>query len=69
MTIQVKDFKSDYHLFGNKGNVWNNTSHIYKSGTGNLCGTPALSSNWAVIEGIKEAGCEMCCMIYKENNK
>ena len=46
----VKDLKVGYSIFGNKGNVWNNTAHIYKFDTGNLCGTPALSSNHARLE-------------------
>ena len=47
--MKVKDLKPNYYIFGNKGNVWNNTAHIYKAGEGNLCGTPALSNNWARI--------------------
>lgn len=38
--INKADLKPGYMIFGNKGNVWSNTAHIYKSGTGNLCGTP-----------------------------
>ena len=40
--IQKKDLKPNYSIFGGKGNVWSNTAHIYQSGNGNLCGTPAL---------------------------
>lgn len=64
MTIQVKDFQPGYSIFGNKGNIWGNTAHIYKNGEGNLCGTPALSNNWAKIYNIGEAGCEKCCEKY-----
>lgn len=69
--IHTTDLEKDYSLFGNKGNVWNNTVHIYKQGEGNLCGTPALSTNWARIEGIKVAGCEACLKNYvnKQTNK
>ena len=45
--IKKEQLKSGYSIFGNKGNVWSNTAHIYQSGNGNLCGTPALSSNHA----------------------
>jgi hypothetical protein len=57
---KVKDLGANYSIFGNKGNVWTGTSHAYKSGHGNLCGTPALSTNWARIEGIEEVGCPQC---------
>ena len=67
--IHQKDLEPNYSLFGNKGSVWSNTAHIYKSGEGNLCGTPALSTNWVRIEGIEEAGCPECLDIYKKNLK
>ena len=67
--INKKDLKPSYSLFGNKGNVWSNTAHIYKSGTGNLCGTPALSSNHVMLEGVEVAGCEKCISQYKEEVK
>ena len=54
-------------IFGNKGNVWGKTSHIYEAGKGNLCGTPALSSNHAQLEGVTEAGCEECIKIFNQN--
>ena len=63
--MNIKDLKSGYSIYGNKGNVWNNTAHIYKSGTGNLCGTPALASNWAKIENIEHIGCSGCLEQYK----
>jgi hypothetical protein len=62
--INKADFKPGYMIFGNKGNVWSNTAHIYKSGTGNLCGTPALSTNHARLEGVEVAGCPKCNEIY-----
>ena len=61
--MNIKDLKSGYYIYGNKGNVWSNTAHIYKNGTGNLCGTPALSSNHAAMSGIEEVGCEECLKI------
>jgi hypothetical protein len=67
--INKKDLKPNYSLFGNKGNVWSNTAHIYQSGKGNLCGTPALSTNHIELQGIDVAGCEKCCNIYKQENK
>ena len=66
--IKVTDLKNDYYVYGNKGNVWNDTSHIYKSGTGNLCGTPSLSSNWSQIENVSHVGCPKCIELYNQNN-
>jgi hypothetical protein len=64
--MKVTDLKPNYSIFGGKGNVWNNTAHIYKSGEGNLCGTPALSSNWARIENVEHIGCPTCLEKYKK---
>jgi hypothetical protein len=64
--VNVSDLKPGYMVFGNKGNVWNDTSHIYKSGEGNMCGTPALSTNWARIEEVKTIGCPGCLARYKD---
>lgn len=61
----VNELKPNYSIFGNKGNVWSNTAHIYESGKGILCGTPALSTNWARIEEVKEIGCPKCLEKYK----
>ena len=58
--INIKDLDKSFMIFGNKGNVWSNTAHAYKSGVGNLCGTPALSSNHAAMSGIEEVGCVEC---------
>jgi len=58
--INIKELGNSFMIFGNKGNVWSDTAHAYKSGVGNLCGTPALSSNHARIEGIEEVGCVEC---------
>jgi len=66
--MKTTELKQGYSIFGNKGNVWNNTAHIYKSGTGNLCGTPALSSNWARIENVEHIGCEKCLEIYNKQD-
>jgi hypothetical protein len=63
--VNVADLKPGYMVFGNKGNVWTDTAHIYKSGEGNLCGTPALSTNWARIEEVKTIGCSECLARYK----
>ena len=62
--VNVADLKPGHMIFGNKGNVWNDTAHIYKSGEGNLCGTPALSTNWARIEEVKTIGCPECLAKY-----
>jgi hypothetical protein len=64
MKLKVSDLKPNYSVFGNKGNVWGDTAHIYKSGTGNLCGTPALSNNWARIENVEHIGCQECLEKY-----
>lgn len=58
--VNIKDLGAGYSIFGNKGNVWSDTAHAYKSGVGNICGTPALSSNHARYEGIEEVGCLEC---------
>jgi len=63
--VNVADLKPGHMVFGNKGNVWNDTAHIYKSGEGNLCGTPALSTNWARIEEVKTIGCPGCLARYQ----
>ena len=62
--LKVSDLKPGYSVFGNKGNVWSDTAHIYESGNGNLCGTPALSNNWARIENIEYIGCPECLAKY-----
>jgi len=67
--INIKTLSNEYSIFGNKGNVWTDTAHAYKSGHGNLCGTPALSSNHAMYAGIEEVGCPDCIKILKEQNK
>jgi hypothetical protein len=67
--VSIKELGSNYMIFGNKGNVWSGTAHAYKSGIGNLCGTPALSTNHARIEGIEEVGCEDCLEKLKEEGK
>jgi hypothetical protein len=67
--VSIKELGSNYMIFGNKGNVWSGTAHAYKSGVGNICGTPALSTNHARIEGIEEVGCEDCLEKLKEEGK
>jgi hypothetical protein len=56
----------DFYLFGGKGDVWSKTAHIYHSGEGNLCGKPALSTNWVDREGVQDAGCPVCIEKYKK---
>lgn len=68
--MKVKDLPKNFYLFGNKGNVWSNTSHIASVGSSTtLCGTPMLSSNWAKIENIQNIGCPSCLKIYKKTPK
>jgi len=64
--VNIKELGSEFSIFGNKGNVWSDTAHAYKSGHGNLCGTPALSSNHARMAGIEEVGCPECLAKLKE---
>ena len=61
--VNIKELGSGFMIFGNKGNVWTDTAHAYKSGKGNLCGTPALSTNHAHYEGIVEVGCVECLKV------
>lgn len=60
VVINIKELGKGFSIFGNIGNVYSNTAHAYKSGQGNLCGTPALSSNHARNAGIEEVGCLNC---------
>ena len=62
--LKVRDLEPDYSAFGGHGDVWSDTAHIYKSGEGNLCGRPALSSNWVAIEQIEYIGCPTCLAKY-----
>lgn len=65
--MKVSNLKSEFFLFGNKGNVWSNSSHIAKSGCYNtLCGTPMLSTNHAQLEDVKEIGCKECLKVYEK---
>ncbi len=66
--VNIKELGNEFSIFGNKGNVWSNTAHIYKSGEGNLCGTPALSTNWARIEKVEHVGCPKCLEKYNDEN-
>ena len=66
--LKVRDLEPGYSAFGGHGDVWSDTAHIYKSGEGNLCGRPALSSNWVAIEQIEYIGCPTCLAKYNNNN-
>ena len=65
--VSIKTLGNEFMIFGNKGNVWSNTAHAYKSGKGNLCGTPALSTNHARLEGIEMVGCPECLNELKQD--
>ena len=67
--MNVSELKPNHYIFGNKGNVWNNTAHIAKSDFSGrtLCGVPMLSNNWARIEEVKTIGCAEC--LAKYNNE
>jgi len=64
--MNASELKSNYSLYGGKGDVWGNTAHIYESSKGNLCGKPALASNWVRIEGVKTVGCPKCLEEYNK---
>lgn len=64
--MNVAELTDEYYLFGGKGDVWNGTAHIFKSGEGNLCGKPALSTNWVHVERVQHAGCHACIEKYKK---
>ena len=66
--ININQLSKEFSIYGNKGNVWGNTAHAYKSSNGNLCGTPALATNWARIEGVTEVGCPKCLEILNSSN-
>jgi hypothetical protein len=61
--IKNKELGIGFTVFGGKGNVWSNSAHIYQSGKGNLCGTPALSFNHAKD---MDACCPTCVAKYNE---
>ena len=63
--IPVNELKDNYYVYGNKGNVWSDTSHIYESGHGVLCGVHALSTNWAKYNEVTHVGCKDCIEKYK----
>lgn len=67
--VNIKTLSNEYSIFGNKGNVWTDTAHAYKSGNGNLCGTPALSTNHARLSGVDMVGCPECLKKLKEGVK
>jgi hypothetical protein len=67
--MNIKELKSNFSIYGNKGDVWNNTAHIYKSSVGVLCGKPALATNHVRLNEIQEIGCTECMKIYLEEVK
>lgn len=64
--MHVSELTDKYHIYGCKGHIWSNNTHIYLKGAGNLCCTPALSANWAQMENIQEIGCEKCIEAYNK---
>jgi len=63
--MKTKDLKSGYYMYGNKGAMWSNQAHIWKSGDSTtLCGTPGLARNHCAMNNVKEIGCEECLKIY-----
>lgn len=57
--------REGYYLFGGRGDVWEDTAHIAKSGSHTtMCGKSMLSSNWVRLEGIENAGCAECLKLY-----
>ena len=67
--VNIKTLGNEFSIFGNKGNVWSDTAHAYKSGHGNLCGTPALSTNHARLSGVDMVGCPECLKKLEEEVK
>jgi hypothetical protein len=69
--INIRELSSEYFIYGNKGNVWSNTAHAYKTGfgedSGNLCKTLALANNHARWNDIEEVGCIECLEIIYKN--
>ena len=69
--INIRELSSEYFIYGNKGNVWSNTAHAYKTGfgedNGNLSKTPALANNHARWNDIQEVGCIECLEIIYKN--
>jgi hypothetical protein len=64
--MNASELKPGYYLYGNRGAVWSNEAHIYESGKGNLCGTPALATNWVRINDVKTVGCPKCLEEYNK---
>lgn len=65
--MKKSELKNGYWIFGNKGNVWSETAHIFTSlASTTLCGVPMLSNNWAKIEDVQEIGCKDCLKIYNQ---
>jgi hypothetical protein len=67
--MTIKELKSNFHIYGNKGDVWSNTAHIYKSTVGILCGKPALATNHVKLNGIETIGCQTCIKAYLEEQR
>jgi hypothetical protein len=70
--IKYEDVKKGYHFWAKKGDVWNNTRHLTKSGAaGTLCGTPMLGNNYSQSsEGSgREVGCQACLAKYQESSQ
>lgn len=62
--METSQLKDGYYIYGNQGNIINDSAHIYGD-NGNLCGTPALSSNWAQLDGVTHIGCQKCIEKYR----
>jgi hypothetical protein len=67
--MNIKELKSNFYIYGNKGDVWGNTAHIYKASVGVMCGKPALATNHVRLNGIEEIGCQTCLKAYFEEQK
>ena len=58
--VSIDELGENFTIFGAKGNLLSGTSHAYKNGVGNLCGTPALSTNHSANVGEKMVVCPAC---------
>lgn len=66
--MNITDLSLIYFIYGNKGNLWNNTAHLAKIGySSTLCGIPMLSTNHCKLNNITTVGCEKCINIYNDN--
>ena len=63
----IKKVDENHFLFGGKGDVFMETTHIAgNTAKETLCGKPMLSTNHSAIAEVQEAGCKDCIKIYNK---